>query len=38
VADWLEERAERLGLASVILSGSNDVEGFAISVLPGTNA
>ena len=32
MADLLEERAERLGLASVILPGSNDVEEFAISV------
>ena len=32
MVDLLEERAERLGLASVILPGSNDVEGFAISV------
>jgi hypothetical protein len=38
MVDLLEERAERLGLASVILPGSNDVEGFAISVLPGTKA
>jgi hypothetical protein len=35
MVDLLEERAERLGLASVILPGSYDVEGFAISVFAG---
>ncbi|MGP8206176.1 MAG: hypothetical protein ACLQVK_08990 [Acidimicrobiales bacterium] len=35
MVDLLEERAERLGLASVILLGSNDVEGFAASVFSG---
>jgi alkanesulfonate monooxygenase SsuD/methylene tetrahydromethanopterin reductase-like flavin-dependent oxidoreductase (luciferase family) len=32
MVDLLEERAERLGLASVFLPGSNDVEAFATSV------
>jgi alkanesulfonate monooxygenase SsuD/methylene tetrahydromethanopterin reductase-like flavin-dependent oxidoreductase (luciferase family) len=35
MVDLLEERAERLGLASVILADSNDIEGFAISVFSG---
>ena len=38
MVDLLEERAERLGLASVILPGSNEVEGFAISVFSGVKA
>jgi len=38
MVDLLEERAERLGLSSVILPGSNDVEGFAISVFSGVKA
>jgi hypothetical protein len=38
MVDLLEERAERLGLASVILPDSNDVEGFAISVFSGMKA
>jgi alkanesulfonate monooxygenase SsuD/methylene tetrahydromethanopterin reductase-like flavin-dependent oxidoreductase (luciferase family) len=35
MVDLLEERAERLGLASVILAGSDDTEGFATSVFSG---
>jgi alkanesulfonate monooxygenase SsuD/methylene tetrahydromethanopterin reductase-like flavin-dependent oxidoreductase (luciferase family) len=38
MVDLLEERAERLSLASVILPGSNDVEGFATSVFAGVKA
>jgi alkanesulfonate monooxygenase SsuD/methylene tetrahydromethanopterin reductase-like flavin-dependent oxidoreductase (luciferase family) len=38
MADLLEERAERLGLASVILPGSNDVEEFAVSVFSAVQA
>ena len=38
MVDLLEERAERLGLASVILPGSNDVAGFATSVFSGVKA
>jgi len=38
MVDLLEERAERLGLASVILADSNGVEDFAISVFAGVNA
>jgi alkanesulfonate monooxygenase SsuD/methylene tetrahydromethanopterin reductase-like flavin-dependent oxidoreductase (luciferase family) len=37
MVDLLEERAERLGLASVILTG-DDVEGFATSVFSGVKA
>ena len=35
MVDLLEERAERLGLASVVLAGSDDTEGFATSVFSG---
>ncbi len=38
MVDLLEERAERLGLAAVILPGSNDVEDFAVSVFSGVKA
>ena len=38
MVDLLEERAERLGLASVILAGSDDTEGFATSVFSGLKA
>ena len=38
MADLLEERAERLGLASVILLGSNDIVDFAMSVFAGVKA
>lgn len=38
MVDLLEERAERLKLASVILPGSNDVEDFALSVFSRVNA
>lgn len=35
MVDLLEERADRLGLCSVILAGSDDIEGFANSVFSG---
>ncbi len=38
MVDLLEERAERLGLASVILADSGAVEGFATSVFAGIKA
>jgi hypothetical protein len=38
MVDLLEERAERLGLASVILADSDSVEGFATSVFAGVKA
>jgi alkanesulfonate monooxygenase SsuD/methylene tetrahydromethanopterin reductase-like flavin-dependent oxidoreductase (luciferase family) len=38
MVDLLEERAERLGLASVILPATNEVENFAISVISGVKA
>jgi alkanesulfonate monooxygenase SsuD/methylene tetrahydromethanopterin reductase-like flavin-dependent oxidoreductase (luciferase family) len=38
MVDLLEERAERLGLASVILPGGNDVEAFATSVFSGVKS
>jgi len=38
MVDLLEERGQRLGLSSVILPGSNDVENFAISVFSGVKA
>jgi alkanesulfonate monooxygenase SsuD/methylene tetrahydromethanopterin reductase-like flavin-dependent oxidoreductase (luciferase family) len=38
MVDLLEERAERLGLASVIMADSNGVEGFATSVFAGVKS
>jgi alkanesulfonate monooxygenase SsuD/methylene tetrahydromethanopterin reductase-like flavin-dependent oxidoreductase (luciferase family) len=38
MVDLLEERAERLGLAAVILPGNNEVENFAVSVISAVKA